>query len=57
MNFFLQIEKTKTYLRIEDDLKKTKTKRAQHILPGNLTNKTANSKLAQFKQKINLKWL
>jgi hypothetical protein len=38
-------------IRIEDILK------AKHILPGNLTNTTTNSKLEQFKQKINHKWL
>ena len=50
--FFFKRKTTSTYLRIEDDLKK-----AQHILPGNLTNTTTISKLAQFKQKINLTWL
>ena len=30
---------------------------AQHILPGNLTNTTGKSKLAQFKQKIKINWL
>jgi hypothetical protein len=38
---------------MEDDLKKEK---AQHILPGNLTN-TTKYKLAHSKKIINLDWL
>ena len=48
-NFFLQKKDCLNILKNRRRPKKTQKK--QHILPGNLTNTTNNSKLAQFKQK------
>ena len=54
---FLKMEDNINILKNISQPQKNKNKITQHILPGNLSNTTTNSKLAQFKQKINLKWL
>ena len=53
--FFFKRKRTSIYLIKEDKLKKKKQK--QYILPGNLNNTTIKSKLAHFKQKMNLNWM
>ena len=64
LDFVFKWKTTSIFLKMEDDLifiifffKRKMTSiysTAHHILPGNLANKTNESKMAQFKRKSNL---